>query len=154
MGSVQQQLGVVSLQPCSGSGAKARPPCPWIVSTCAMAAQYGQAHILQWLRSQCPPCQWDEWSCSIAARCGQFEVLQSLRSQCPPCAWSEYICSAAACSGQLGPCSGLGTRMLCVHGLRAHAQQQLSLVNLKPCSGSGPKNPPVPGVSPGILKSD
>ena len=71
--------------------------CPWVASTCAVAAKYGQLEALQWAREH--GCEWDAETCRYAALGGHLEVLRWAREH--HCPWNARTCTCAAQEGHL-----------------------------------------------------
>ena len=71
--------------------------CPWIESTCSIAAREGHLEALQWARAN--GCPWKSETSTLAAKGGHLEVLQWARAN--GCPWDWATCRAAAGGGHL-----------------------------------------------------
>ena len=72
------------------------PPVPWNEATCRAAAKHGNIGLLRWLRIQDPPVPWDESVIQVAAANADLTTLCWLRAQRPPAPWDESCIEAAA----------------------------------------------------------
>ena len=70
--------------------------CPYDgIYCCAVSAEKGHLHVLQWLHSQ--NIAWSESTCTAAAKAGHLSILQWARSQ--ECPWDAKVITQAAKMG-------------------------------------------------------
>jgi len=62
--------------------------CPWVASTCALAARGERLGVLKWTRAHDCPC--DAFTCAWAAWRGHLEVLRWAREH--DCPWDSATC--------------------------------------------------------------